>query len=611
MPNLKPYYQEKSYQAYLLLAGFLLTYALYLVPAILPASQDYPAMSVESSDVLAVVRAFFDLIGGRPPAYSPYGQSVAAILAFVLLPLAFLFSVLGVPLGFAGYVILLKLAHLGVAILAVLYSYRLAKLYTGSFWALFVVPFLCSSYAFAYWTVILKPDIWLLTFVLMSSFYMSRALRGETKNILSLPYDLWVAAILGGLAFGSKIWGVFIAPSLVATLLILAKLQNYSWRQTLRALLTGVVIFVVGAFIGMPHLFVQFRELTRLLRSVSEHQNTTPHLLAAGALFTQKIQTLISGQFLGPALFLILVGLSAWLFFNLVHRRARHILQRWPLPLLIFQWTYLFFYFFLYRDTFNIYGGERNVISIVLPSVVSGVIASFYLVNLSRIRFLFVTMSFVLFGIFPFLAGAGIIAFFWRPLPQIIHNDNFKQLLATSGPDVQMKMRGFYANEFKGTQWILRDLNENEIIEVENILEKSGNRIPMHWGFFNTAYSIAHLRSLFVTTELRPKFAVRKWIAENVAPHSLVLHEFYLYLQSSQCYSPVADLPEGTRLKMVSADKMFLTRDEIIIYQPDYAVTASAEVAYTIVREVPQYSIIKSFSDQVFVLAKTWGGNEK
>lgn len=575
------------------------------------ATADYSELFTASVDQPTIVRMFFDAISGSAPAYTPYGMALIPLLWLFLLPIVTLLSIFGITLPFSIYVVILRCSQMALASSSIYLIYRVTRRYSNGFFGIMAMLLIFNSYALAYWSLILKPDIWMLFFLIMAAIAATEACcRASDGLIVSGRNYFAVSAFLWGLAIGSKAWAVFFGPCIFIAAFVLRFYSRISWKNglsVLRFFLLPILVFGVAIAVSIPHFFIHHEQISGIFKWVDQNYNTLPYLEAFWRLFPQKVQLLTSWQFGGPFLFSGFLFGFFYFLPGIWKSRADlgSIFKKFPFILLAYLCTYLGFLFFVYRDTFNILGidAERNVISIVVPFAVILAVALFQ--SWQSKRKLVRACSVVISAIIIMLVASNWLWGFnveWQPYPRVIHHDRFKQVINRLSAEDAVSYSRFYDNTEDFRQHRLKMPETPEALaKLHSINKYLSFEIPPQI-MFNTQFSIWNLASQFRKEFQSPQFTVRKWVQEHVHPNSLLLAEYYINLLKNECFTPIDDLPPGTRI--IQPADIFVKVEDIEKMNPDYVFTKYRNIADEIATKHSEYKLIERLEGSVFILAR-------
>ena len=213
------------------------------------------------------------------------------------------------------------LAVVGVASICV--AYVIARRLFNRPTALIGAMLLALSPLHVFHSKLNRPDI-LLTFLILATFWSCLEI---------LERQAWSGYVLAGLFAGLGIATKYPAAS-VALVIVMAHLLSGPWRWTglLKLLVCGVVS-VLGAFVGSPFLFLDFR--TALLDAV--YENYPRHLSGTGEGLIQNLMWYVQG----PLVEAVSIGGLVLAGIGIVLAMASRQKDRWLL--LVFSGVFLVF----------------------------------------------------------------------------------------------------------------------------------------------------------------------------------------------------------------------------------------------------------------------------
>ncbi len=594
--------------------------AVGMLRAILMGNRDFSHLFTASTDQPPMVQACFEVFGGKPPASIPYGLSLCAISWWISWPLMFVGGIFSKPFDFSDFVVLFRLVQVACGLGSLFLVFCLARRYMRVGFALICVANLACGYAFLFWSVMIKPDILLLFFLFLSFWFLIEAVEMAQASALEASRrQLVFGAGAVGLAIGSKAWGIFALPSLVLALASVGSNHTgFSVRNWMGFLGRPLVAFVLMATISMPNFIFHYPEISQIFRWVSQRYNTLSTVEAVPLLFLQKIQLLVSWQFavghiviLGM-LFCIYKFYKFFIGFCIQYRGGGSFVEslresfcRLPSELVIVTYavTSLVFLFTLYKDTFNIIGGERNVLPLVFVLAILGF--TFLEAMLSSSR-LFLKGAGAVAAVLAFLWMLGTVfgglKFDWQPLAKVIHEDSFKQIIH----NVPEADKSFWLSQFQttsdGTQHLLKSVNA----ENQERFRQISKRLSLERGprmVFDSSLRPDKILNSYMNSFDTGGFKIRQWIAQNATSGDIVLIEYYVDLWQGVCYFETNDIPLGLKSEIVSSNDMVLTPEALAAVRPRFAITKYPLLARQLEGKT-NYKIVYSTDDNVVVLER-------
>lgn len=552
----------------------LLAYALAFIPLGLDASRDYTQLLTVSADQPYVTSILFYFLSGQFPDTIVYGATLPILLIVFFQPLFVLLGLLGFPLTFSRYICIFRFSQLAFTLFTFIFIYRIVKNLTGTrAYALGAGLIVMLMTAIFDWTLIIKPDTWMLGLTVVALYhFLEFSDRRKVKNLV------WGAG-MGGLAFSCKIWGFFLLIPMILISYENGSKKNFKQRTKTALQFLGIFLLTFGLF--SPHYFFCWPATKRILSVANTLYNSADLLKALTGLFSQRLATLVSNKLGGPLIFAFfiltsLVSISS----DLIASKKTKKLRLGPGSIIsLYIYSFLAFYFVLYRDTFNVYSGERNVLCFVIPMV------PVIVVGLSRFAR---NRNFVLryapaIAILSILAWQNLNHKIWAPPVRMMHTDLFKTWVKEFPRNDIPFIEGIFGVSPDGHVRILKSnlsKEDKDRYMALPILAESSEPIYFHIvGKYASRHSI--------------RFEVRKWVARNVLKNSKILVEFYVDLGQFACYSPLNDLPEGTQIIQVSSTHMFVTSEDIVENNPDYIITSYQAVEDMIKTNFPKYTLIK------------------
>lgn len=578
-----------------LLALLLLAYAGLLVPAFPKASRTASAVKIYEPDAPAhVIPALMDLYRGRLiPGFCVYGHFPAylagALAAPVLVPLKLLH---GAP-GYIHFVLALRMAQLLMALLTVVFLFRLARLQLPPWLALAAALLLLTMHEFHFWTLNLHPDIFQAAMFAMAVFYLVRHQQCGRRR------DFFLAAVLGGCAAAAKYYGFFLLP-VVPLLLLSGKVEQFrvapgAWRAMLRdSLLFGLVM--VSVFLVFNLRILSFDEEVGKWLGVFGQLNAAPS--HPGDLLAAKLANFASGALFGRT-FLLLYVLAAlgllWSDLRLLRQGTfrLHPYQVLHLSLLVF----VVYYFAIFNDSYNVYHGERYPLAFMCLAPAAVLLLLWQLWTGRRWRPVAVTLGTVLlFTTVLRVSGSRLDGF--RPLPRAMDERLFTAILYGATPADQRLLNATYEVAPGADRARLRArLSSEQRLQLNE-----------YWRQRGVLLQIPHpLWDLLVYPyfkETTSAFKVRGWVAAHVRPGSVILTEpdFNLLPTTleSVSYSDNRDLPT----QAVYCDK--IDEESIAKFRPDYIFTAFAHVAEPLLARRDDYALADQLTSGgvVYILAR-------
>jgi hypothetical protein len=578
-----------------LLALLLMAYAGLLVPAFPKASRTASAVKIFEPDAPAhVVPALMDLYRGRlVPGFSVYGHFPAylagALAAPVLVPLKMLH---GAP-SYIHFVLALRMAQLLMALLTVVFLFRLARLYLPPWLALTAALLLLTMHEFHFWTLNLHPDIFQAAMFAMAVFYIVRHQQSGRRR------DFFLAAVLGGCAAAAKYYGFFLLP-VVPLLLLSGKVEKFrvapgAWRAMLRgSLLFGVIMVSVFLVFNLRILSVD-EEVSKWLGIFGQLNAAPSH---PGDLLGAKLANFASGALFGCTFLLVYVFAALGLLWSdlrlLRHGTFRlHPYQVLHLSLLVFA----LYYFVIFNDSYNVYHGERYPLAFMClaPAAVLLLLQQLWVGR--RWRPVAVALGVVLL-ITTALRVSGSRLDGFRPLPRAIDERLFTAILYGAIPADQQLLNAAYQVAPGADRARLR----------AGLSGEQRRRLDEYWRLRGILLHMPRpLWDLLVYPyfkETAAAFKVRGWVVAHVRPGSVILTETDFNLLpttvESVSYSDNRDLPTQD----IYCDKV--DEENIAKFRPDYIFTAYAHVAEPLLARRDDYALADQLTTggAVYILAR-------
>jgi hypothetical protein len=580
------------------LCVLLVGYAAAMLPALLPGRADYAQLWTTSSDQTVMYRIFFDFMGGQLTHGTVYGGVAYEFVALLLLPALVLMHVAGVSIGFAGYSIIIAVTQLVVALTAFIYLYRLSALISNRWLAVLGVALaMCMTDVFET-LVQIKPDDWQMMATVATLFHLCRHTHRSLRGVRQPDWsgDLVWAAFWFGISVSARVTAVLLGASFAAAVAIcvlqsspslLAALTRAAAQLGLAGAVTAATFVVTS-----PQWIAHYRELRDLYGFAAHAFNSADLGQALTDLFWPRVANFVSGRLDGPVLpVCYLFSMVAVHFgrravaahFGSVRNAGRSVINAYVV-------TVLLAYFTLYRDTFNIYGGDRYFVALMLP-VVAAVLSWAATRTTLLLRVLAASAVIASFG----WAGAqsvGAAGFEWQPLRRMVHKDVFKQWINTFNPDDKRFVSSVYSLSPDGYVYSLRSLSRAEWARVE----KTPGLAPQ-MTFSGKSTAIWPNLAAYYNIKQLPNFTARDWIRRNAPPGSVVVTDFYIdLLDDPDCYTPNDDLPAGVRIVRADWDKALVTVPQVARDHPDFVVTRYGEIAAQIEAQLPQYRMAAALS---------------
>ncbi len=578
-----------------LLALLLIAYAGLLVPAFPKASQTASAVKIYEPDAPAhVVPALMDLYRGRlVPGFSIYGHFPAylagALGAPLLVPLTLLH---GAP-GYIHFVLTLRMAQLLMAVLTVVFLFRLARLYLPPWLALAAALWLLSMHEFHFWTLHLHPDIFQAAMFAMAMFYLVRHQQSGCRR------DFFLAAALGGCAAAAKYYGFFLLP-VVPLLLLSGKVERFrvapgAWRALLRdSLLFGGIMVVV--FLAFNLRILSFDAEVGKWLGVFRQLNASPS--QPGDLLSAKLANFTSGALFGRTFLLVYVLAALSLFWTdlrqLRHGTFRlHPYQALNLTLLVFA----LYYFGIFNDPYNVYHGERYplVFMCLAPAVVLLLLQQLWVGRRGRPVAVALGAALLLTTA---LRVSGSRLDGYRPLPRAIDERLFTAILYGAAPADQKLLSTAYAAA-PSTDRVRLCAGRSTV---------QGLQLNEYWRHRGTLLQVPQplwtLLAYPYLKETTAAFKLRGWVVAHVRPGRVILTEpdFNLLpttLESVR-YSDNRDLPTQD----IHCGK--IDEESIVRFRPDYIFTAYAHVAEPLLARRDEYALKDQLTagGTIYILAR-------
>jgi hypothetical protein len=557
---------------------------------------------------------FFQVLSGCYSGVNLYGITLQVLSAIVLMPFIVLASIFGFIPEFGFFVLYFRFFQLGLYLFGIWYLYRLTALLTNR-WLGLAAALLCLPMQVSLQSIMmLKTDLWVMSFSVAAMFHLIRftglASRSQADKVENPSIkdknsnsDIILAGINSGLALSSKIFGIFIIIPAVFALFVTAVKQEKAGHSYLFK-----TSFKFFSAMFLAFVFTQLQYVVQPLTTMEMYGFYSDRYMCipkwgstVGHLFMSKISNFMSVQFVGPLLPVLFTLTLFLLLFYLIRRlNMTKKIELEPVWIILsYIMAFLSYYFVLYNDTFNIYGGYRYLISCVvfmIPVVMSGI----NYLHKSKFKPLANILLFLLLAsqILQFL-GFGLD---WRPRQKLVHWDSFKQWLQTSNESDRQSLKsiyGFRPDDVGNCVTMKENPSLDELKQLVGKFPVSDQLGYQITPFYNIIKGYANIENL-------PKFRVRDWVKMHARPNSVILVEFYMNLLSEKnLYTPIDDLPVGTKIIRVDYRNMQIKEDEILLYDPDYIFTAHKEITEWIPVKFPCYRVADVIGGAVFILEKT------
>ena len=563
-----------------LLALLLLAYTCVLVPAFPKASRTVSAVKIFEPDApVHVVTPLVEIYHGRlVPGFCVYGHFPAyltgVLSAPVLVPLTIL---LGAP-NFIHFVLALRLVQLLMATLAVVFLFRLARLYLPPLLALAAAVWPLTVHEFHFWTLNLHPDIFQVAMLMMAVFYLVRYQQAGLRR------DFFLAAVLGGCAAAAKYYGFFLLP-VVPLLRLSGKVENFrvlpgAWRVMLRdSLLFGVIMAAVFFVFNLRILSFD-AEVSKWLGVFGQLNAASSH---PGDLLSAKLSNFTSGALFGCTFLLVYVLAASSLLWTDLRQLRQGMFRVHPyLVIHLILAVFALYYFSLFNDAYNVYHGERYPLPFMCltPAAVLLLLHQLWLGR--RWRPLAVALGVVLL-LTTALRVSGSRLDGYRPLPRAIDERLFTVILYGAEPSDQALLKAAYDVAPGADRARLRaGLSDAQWLQLNDYWRQRGAllQVPMPLG---------RLLTYPYHKEEGAAFKVRGWVVAHVRPGRSILTEpdFNLLPTASEraSYSDNRDLPTQN----IYCDK--IDEESIAAFSPDYIFTAYAHVAEPLLAAHDEYAL--------------------
>lgn len=278
--------------------------ALYvaLLARLLPAGiDDLGIAAVFSTDEALsgrIVRAMLDNRTLSPDHFFAYGALYHELAALALLPFAWL------DIGDRAVLLSLRAVSLAAGAVTILLTYALGARLYGPWAGVLAAALLASSAELARWSITAHPDTLQLALI-AGGLLAVVAVRDRAS-----PGRVTVAALLAGLAFGTKYGGLFLLPLVLLAAACALVEHGPSGRPLLRRLafhaaLAGGVFALTFALTN-PYALVEWRRFLTQFRAEIDHARAG-HVFAAGAGPWNWIRMVASPRGIGLAAFVTAV----------------------------------------------------------------------------------------------------------------------------------------------------------------------------------------------------------------------------------------------------------------------------------------------------------------
>jgi 4-amino-4-deoxy-L-arabinose transferase-like glycosyltransferase len=264
-----------------------------------------------------IVRAMLDNRTLSPQHFFAYGALYHELATLALVPFAWL------DIGDRAVLLGLRAVSLAAGAATILLTYRLGARLSGPWTGVLAAALLACSAEMARWSITAHPDTLQLALI-AGGLLAVVAVRDRAS-----PGRVTVAALLAGLAFGTKYGGLFLLPLIVLAAACALVEQGSSGRPLLRRLalhaaLAGAVFMLTFALTN-PYALVEWRRFLTQFRAELDHARAG-HVFAAGAGPWNWIRMVASPRGIGLTAFV--TAATGWALLA----RGRATVPPGPLP---------------------------------------------------------------------------------------------------------------------------------------------------------------------------------------------------------------------------------------------------------------------------------------
>jgi hypothetical protein len=521
-----------------ILALLLVVFVAVTVPGSFKGSSTASAVFLHEPDApIFVLPSLMELYDGRlVPKFRVYGHFPAyfsaALFAPVLLPMKLLHG----SIDYFYFVLAMRVSQLVMAVVAVIYVYRLGLLCLPPPWALAAVALVLSMSEFCKWTLTIHPDIYQAAAIVAAEFYLARHLRNGRRR------DLCLSAACAGVATAAKLYGVFVLPA-VAVAVFSGRIAGFRLekKSLVAAINSGLLYLAIllAVFFSFNLRILSFDADVRLWLGLFNGMHSVRG--SAGDLFTAKVATIVSPNLFGLFFPLAYVLSAAWLLavdarrwrngdFTLHPYQAVHLVVG----------AYVLYFLVLYSDSFNIYHSERYLLPFMCLLPVSVLLVLRSLFAQPGMRFLGwgLTTAVVLTAA---VRGCGCALYVYRPMPVAIRTalyDRIRYGLAEA--DKQLLSSVYQVAPGSGRARLRGDLTAEECDRALDFWRNRSYLLTSPSPFWRVL-AFPYRKERFAT------FKTRAWIAENAPSDAVVYAEPSMNLMDTPlahfCHSDNDDLP--------------------------------------------------------------------
>lgn len=543
----------------------------------------------EFDAVATVMPPLLEIYSGEiPPKFAVYGHFPAYLTALVSLPVLGPIKLIHGAIDYTYFVRAMRWTQLGMAVITVVYVFRIGTLIMPPLAAVFPVILLLTMTEFYTWTLRLHPDIFQTAMLVVAVFYLMRGQQNGTWR------DLCLSAVAAGLSTASKYYGVFIFPA-VALALVSGKVIGFrrvpgAVREVLlRGTVYGLIVVALFSVINVRLFFsaAELRDHVALMEQLTAEPGQR------FLLFASKVGILVSPNLLGAAVPILYVAAWAWICAGDGRQWIKGNLVFHPSQVIHATcWSFFLYFLLLFADVFNLYQGDRYALPFLClaPIPVVHLLSSMLTVPGRSPGVVFpwtvraaAVVLIALTGFLQVRRVAGEPLDLYRPTPRLLQVQIMSAVLGpvTSAEDRQLLQASY--EPCSATMFRLKT----------GLASEQRHQLRHYWRERTALVRTATPWQVLEHFRARDKWiglAARQWVIDNVPRDAVIYTERFLGLLPTNLkpvlYADNEDLPT----KNIHED-MQIDPAKVPTLRPDYILTASSAKASALAAQYNDYAL--------------------